>query len=126
MYSLNGIEQSSSTFTSIAPGTYHLVVKDINGCGEAGLDFTIVDYPKFFSPNGDDINDIWRPNMGNISKDGNVFIYDRYGKMLNNFSLKNGSWDGVFNGNRMPPADYWFIINFKDGQVFKGHFSLIR
>lgn len=81
------------------------------------------------TPNGDGINDVW--TILNIDQypDAVVSIYDRYGKKL--YSVKDynnlNGWNGTYNGNPMPTADYWYLIDIEsiDAQ-FTGHFTLMR
>ena len=39
-------------------------------------------YPKFFTPNGDGIHDAWNVLGIETLTDPNIFIFDRYGKLL--------------------------------------------
>ena len=60
-YSLDGIHyQESPIFTGLAPGEYTIYVRDISGCGNDGAEAYLLSYPKFFTPNGDGINETWR------------------------------------------------------------------
>ena len=57
-----------------------------------------------------------------------IYIFDRYGKLLKSMSLNNNYWDGLYNGVRLPSSDYWFQIELVrlDGTplIKQGHFSL--
>ena len=78
------------TFFNISEGPHVVFVRDKNGCGiasrliERGL--KLDDFPNFFTPNGDGINDFWQfikpPEVNDIPEvvDGNISIFDRYGK----------------------------------------------
>jgi gliding motility-associated-like protein len=55
-----------------------------------------------------------------------VNIFDRYGKLLSQFNPKNKGWDGNYNGQTLPATDYWYAIEFDNGRIVKGHFSMIR
>ncbi len=81
--------------------------------------------PTFFTPNDDGVNDYWQIDESDIDIKS-VKIYDRYGKLLANFSTLTQGWDGVFNGYPMPSDDYWFVLDLYSGEIIKGHFSLIR
>ena len=54
-----------------------------------------------------------------------VFIFDRYGKLIKSSLNTTFDWDGTFNNQELPTSDYWYIINI-DGTEFKGHVALKR
>lgn len=125
-YSLDGNNyQKSNTFYKLNGGDYTVFAKEIDGCGLLEERISILDYPKFFTPNGDGYNDTWQLK-GTSDKRYSINIYDRYGKFLKELTKNNFSWDGTLNNNPLPSDDYWFEIRFNDGQVQKGHFSLKR
>lgn len=84
-------------------------------------------FPNFFTPNQDGINDVWKVDQELFTLEGIVTIHDRYGKLLKQFNAVNGSWNGTFNGQRLPSADYWYKFTSLDGAiVLTGHFTLKR
>ena len=92
---------------------------------ERTFDVPEIYYPKFFSPNGDGINDFW--NLESLEK-FNIFsiqIHDRYGSLISQFSIDDQGWDGTLNGSPAPAADYWFVL-LNEEKPIKGHFSLKR
>ena len=129
VFSLDGTNyQSSPTFTNLIEGAYTVYVKDTKDCGVVTATFYILDYPKFFTPNGDGINDFWsikNLNQRNL-QNGTIEIFDRYGKLIHQINTRNQVWDGTFNGINLPSSDYWFQMKLADGKIIKGHFSLKR
>ncbi|HEU4497500.1 MAG TPA: T9SS type B sorting domain-containing protein, partial [Flavobacterium sp.] len=129
VYSIDGIAyQASNVFTNLAPGTYTVFVKDLNGCGTSIKEVNVLGIPKYFTPNGDGFNDFW-----NIKGASSIYgakitisIFDRYGKFLKQISPLSAGWDGTFNQQRLPSTDYWYTIRFDDGRIVKGHFALKR
>ena len=128
-YSLNGINyQDEPLFTNLEPGEYTVYVNDKNGCGLTFETFYILDYPKFFTPNGDGYHDIWQ--IKNLDKRGfenaKITIFDRYGNLIKQINNPNDFWDGTLRGNNLPSQDYWFVLALPNGKTVRGHFSLIR
>lgn len=127
IYSLDNVNfQTSNTFTNLLPGFYTAYVKDKNGCGTVSEDFALLNYPKYFTPNGDGYNDTWQIKFSDAEPKMNVDIFDRYGKFI--IRLKGGEvgWDGTYNGNELFSTDYWFVVTREDGKEYRGHFSLKR
>lgn len=127
LYSLDNINyQSSPVFGGLTPGQYTVYVKDEFGCGDDQFDTYILTYPKFFTPNGDSVNEYWRIYLAALEPDMLVYIYDRYGKLITGFDAKSKGWDGTLDGKRLPATDYWFVVKRQNGQELKGHFSMLR
>jgi len=125
--------QTSNQFTNLASGTYFVNIFDTLGeCSPTRIGpIYIVNYPKFFTPNGDNFNDFW--NIWDLSNqtDAVISIFDRYGKLITQLSPAIGGWDGKLNGQDLPSTDYWFSVeyypqNSTEKQLFRAHFSLIR
>ncbi|WP_433832924.1 choice-of-anchor L domain-containing protein [Flavobacterium anhuiense] len=127
-FSLDGIVyQDSPTFTQVSPGVYNAIAKDKNGCGPSNIfQVYVLDYPRFFTPNGDGFNDLWVIKNIDQMPDYTISIFDRYGKLLKQMSQNGTGWNGIFNGREMPSDDYWFTLLFVNGKNVKGHFSLKR
>jgi gliding motility-associated-like protein len=126
-YSLNGIDfQDSNTFYGLENGEYTVFIRDKNGCGISSEDFYLLMYPKFFTPNGDGINDYWRIKFSENEPNLKVTIFDRYGKLITQFGSNSSGWDGTYNGEQQFSTDYWFVVKRENGKEHKGHFSLKR
>jgi len=130
---INGPYRDQPSFDRVGAGAHTIYVRDKNGCGIQSLEVFILGFPKFFTPNGDGRNDVWKiKGLGlDFSNASNVCVYDRYGKLIKQINAKNGAWNGKFNGELLPVSDYWFIAELVDittGNIktFRGHFSLIR
>lgn len=126
-----GTPQDSNQFTDIYQGEYEVTVRDKNGCGELVLVAYALNYPRFFTPNGDGYNDTWSIEGLSAQQDAKIFIFDRYGKLITAINpSQNSSWDGTLNGRQLPSTDYWFILSYRNKQQvnkeFKAHFSLKR
>jgi gliding motility-associated-like protein len=127
----------SSEITIGTPGTYWLQVTDDNNC--TGRDSIIVrskdcisgfNIPNAFTPNGDGLNDLFRPAIaGNISK-YQFAVYDRQGKPVFTSAEPGKGWDGTIGGKDAVGSSYiWSCIYQVDGQPSKsetGTVLLIR
>lgn len=126
-YSIDGYNyQDSSIFSGLFSGKYSVMVRDKNGCGTANADVYLLMYPKYFTPNGDGYNDVWKIKASENEIGLTVKIFDRYGKLIKVLASNTDYWDGTLNGQQFPATDYWFIVTRANGQEYKGHFSLIR
>ncbi|MCX7549961.1 T9SS type B sorting domain-containing protein [Xanthomarina sp. F2636L] len=123
----NGYFQDSNTFTNVAAG-YHIgYIQDKNSCGIISVDVSVLGFPKFFTPNGDGYNDFWKPiGIDYFETSVETKIFNRYGKLMKELNAFGTGWNGTFNGNLLPSDDYWFVVSFSDGKVYRGHFSLKR
>ena len=123
--------QDSNLFSGVTPGFHTLYVRDKNNCGTIQKAIAVIGFPKFFTPNGDGYNDTWHVYGINTPEQANseVYIFDRFGKLLVTLNPLGAGWDGTYNGVLSPPSDYWFlakIITPNKQFEFNGHFSLKR
>jgi gliding motility-associated-like protein len=126
-YSIDGVNyQESKYFPDIQGGNYIAYIRDKEGCGEDSKEVTIIDYPKFFTPNNDGHNDIWQIKSLNKFPNSRISIFDRYGKLLTELTENDFGWNGFYNGKEMPSDDYWFKANLNSTLIFSGHFALKR
>lgn len=126
-YSIDGLYyQKSNIFLDVLGGSYTIHVRSINGCGTTTKDIFILDYPRFFTPNNDGINDYWHIKGIEGFSNATVQIFDRYGKLLRQLIPSDIGWDGTLNGRKVPSSDYWFALQFQNGRTIKNHFTLKR
>jgi gliding motility-associated-like protein len=131
-YSMDeGAWQDSGIFVDVSAGEHEITVRDKIGCGYVSDTITVMDYPKFFTPNGDGYNDTW--NIKGIAgqPSAKIYIFDRYGKLMKQISPTSEGWNGTYNGNPMPTSDYWFVVEYIEPNTaqqkeFKAHFTLKR
>ena len=121
----------SGTFIGVDPGDHTVYVRDVNGCGVTATMIYIVDYPKYFTPNGDGYHDTWNIDALSSQLGSKIYIFDRYGKLLKQITPAGEGWDGTYNGQQMPTTDYWFMLEYNDlntgvPKQLRAHFSLKR
>lgn len=134
-YAINGGDfQDDPVFTDVPPGLNTVIINDKNGCGiTEPIDFLVVAYPKFFTPNNDGFYDTWNILGIETLINPSVYIFDRYGKLLKQLDSNTIGWDGTFNGKPMPSTDYWFRFEYSEdvssvvvAKTRKTHFTLKR
>ncbi|MFO7702554.1 MAG: T9SS type B sorting domain-containing protein, partial [Psychroflexus maritimus] len=112
-------------------GQISVIGRDRNGCGEEIRNVNLIDYPKFFTPNNDGFNDTWNVVGLENQPEANIYIFDRYGKLLKQIKPSGEGWDGTYNGKPMPSNDYWFKVEYisprtGNKNTFKSNFTLKR
>ncbi|ENA1797293.1 T9SS type B sorting domain-containing protein [Flavobacterium psychrophilum] len=128
IFSIDGVNyQESPVFTNISLGEYTIYVKDKNGClPTPSKVIYVLDYPKFFTPNGDGINDTWIIQNIKIRPSATINIFDRFGKLLKQLDSNSAGWNGTYNGENLPSDDYWFVLTLLNNKTIKNHFILKR
>lgn len=127
-----GPYQDTPFFNNVYSGEHTLYIRDKFGCSTRELPVSVIGFPKFFTPNGDTINPTWNiKGLGTeYGSESNVYIYDRYGKLIKHIIPGSIGWDGTFNGQPLANSDFWFVAHLIDStgslKIFRGHFSLIR
>ena len=127
-----GVYREQGFFSYISAGTHTLYIRDQIGCGTQEYKFSILEYPKFFTPNEDGDNDIWI--IEGYDKDfytiSEVYIYNRFGNLIYTIDKTNEGWNGNFEGKKSPSNDYWFKTILTDVNGYStektGNFSLLR
>ena len=92
--------------------------------------------PTAFTPNGDDVNDIWYVRAGpSVRLLRRVSVYDRWGGLLFNFedvppNRPEFGWTGDVGGRLADTGAYVYLVEveFADGsaRAFSGTLTLLR
>ena len=119
-----------TTFTTNESGMVNVRVVDAKGCVlelSVPFEFTgMLEFPNFFTPDGDNLNDIWSPKNRDLFNGVVVKIYDRYGRVVAILDEVSG-WDGTYEGKEVPTGDYWYVVNANSNEIrYVGHFTLYR
>ncbi|PSK95060.1 gliding motility-associated C-terminal domain-containing protein [Taibaiella chishuiensis] len=143
-YSYQWSDGSTQSYKEInAPGVYW--VKATGSCSDAtGIDTFSVSFeppekcnctifvPNAFSPNQDNLNDIFRPMLPLTCMGGGyrMRIYNRWGEtVFESYDLMKG-WDGNCKGQPADLGVYYYTIHYRntkgEEQQYKGDFSLLR
>lgn len=130
------VGETSSTyfFTPNNPATYQVRLMYDSGCSINFYELT--DYkayelkmPNVFSPNNDNVNDIFKPIKFKCISEATLNIYNRWGQIVYESSEIPFSWDGKNNGKDCSAGIYFWTIdlNGKEGVVREsGNVTLFR
>lgn len=130
---------TSDTIQPLSPGSYSVIVSDMNGCGwtrqvdvDPSGDLCYIPHvwvPNIFSPNADGENDILFVRGEGVTYLSFV-IYDRWGEKIFETTALDQGWDGTFKGEELDPAVFAYYLNatFVDGSqsVVSGNITLVR
>lgn len=138
-YSLDGnIWTDDNIIHDLAPQIYQVWVRyKETGCLSKPYIFGIIDIPNIITPNNDGYNDNWRITGLNAYPGAVVYVYDRFGKQLIEYTVpeyqipmnanfqyypieRTVIWDGYYLGRNVPSTSYWYIIDVPNGQRFSG------
>jgi len=103
---------------------------DDNACPSIDCD---VEYSNIFTPNGDGINDLFRPSTTCNIFSYQLTIFNRWGQLVHETRNIAYGWDGYINGEMAAEGVYYFTLDYKDEvavdvdrNVFAGSFTLKR
>jgi gliding motility-associated-like protein len=140
-YSDAGLTQQVGSGESLLPSTvvgtytYYVVETAANCQGPATLVSIVVEQceteiPTAFTPDGDGTNDFWIiPDLSTNFPNNIVRVYNRWGNLIFESEGYATPWDGTYNGEELPVASYYFIVDFNDGGVTKpesGTVTIVR
>lgn len=118
-HAITGIQSLNPTISTLVDTSYVFHVESTAGCGFDQDTVRVTTYkeiviPNAFSPNGDSYNDRWEIPGLNSYPLAEVFLFDRYGReILRTRNYK--AWDGTKNGQPVPAATYYYVIDLRDG-----------
>jgi len=124
--------------TPLTTTTYTVYGRSLNGCVDSAFVTIIVDstlntgIPSAFTPNGDGLNDIFRPIGLKYSRLVDFRIVNRWGQEVFYSNSNEKGWDGTFNGTPVDAGVYYYqIIVAQPGGAgtnisYKGDVTLVR
>jgi gliding motility-associated-like protein len=101
-------------------------------CVDNRVCFTIK-LPNVFTPNGDGINDVFRPLEGEFAENFEIQIFDRWGKLVYKTNKFPFEWNGCYmnSNNASPDGAYFYIMEYslpdsKTPRVQNGSVVILR
>lgn len=80
--------------------------------------------PNAFSPNGDGINDIYKPKKDYQSiVEFRAIIFNRWGQKLYEWTDPSTGWDGTFNGSPVKDGVYYCLVKARGSDGIKYSFK---
>jgi len=109
---------SGSAYEVTKTGTYTVMTE--NGCGKDTLTATVqfvscacnLILPNAFTPDGNGINDNFRPLHACQMTNFEMTIFDRYGNMVFRSLDPGKGWDGTFRGVRVPSGNFVWMVHY--------------
>ena len=104
-------------------GTYpvQLVVSNIHTCTDTAVNAVVIDgyyvvyVPNAFTPDGDGLNDEWRPLIKDQHiADYRVRVFDRWGQEIWTTTDPNAAWDGTVGGTSVMDGVYAWRLETRD------------
>ena len=114
-----------------------MIVNTSNSCSDTSevqnevvvVSTPIVVFPTAFSPNGDGLNDVFKPIHGDVAE-FKIVILNRLGVIVYRGNNINEGWDGTRNGRPCPPGLYVWksTTTLRDKSFFQqqGHVILLK
>lgn len=103
-------------YTFSEPGAYRVVCKVNNATCESDSMETAVQIsesylavPNVFTPNGDGHNDEFRVAYRSL-REFHCWVYNRWGKLVYDWTDPAKGWDGTINGRPAAPGAYFYVI----------------
>ncbi len=109
---------STSTILVTAEGWYKVTIQTAEGCTTvdsvmALYSFVPLNMPNAFSPDGDGLNDVFRPvTLPEKISTFSMHIYDRWGMQVFFTNNVKQGWDGTINGNPAQISGYVYVVKY--------------
>lgn len=76
--------------------------------------------PNAFSPNHDEINEVFKVKSHQNIVEFHAYIFNRWGQKLYEWTDLEGGWDGTYQGKDVKQGTYFVLVKAKgaDGQTY--------
>jgi gliding motility-associated-like protein len=127
---------TSPTYNVTQQGIYWVSVTENNCSNSDSIRVDIIncdvslEMPNVFTPNNDQVNDIFIPINANGINNTNLSIFSRWGELLFQTSDMTKGWDGKINSNESPTGTYYWILSYttikNENKSLNGFLTLTR
>jgi gliding motility-associated-like protein len=76
-------------------------------------DCDLVAVPNAFTPNGDGLNDLFKPVIRQTLQEYRFMIFNRWGQVIFETTTYSSAWDGSYKGKPQPPGTYVYSVYLK-------------
>ncbi|EOZ92061.1 internalin, putative [Indibacter alkaliphilus LW1] len=135
----NGNSEKDPIHVFEKPGLYEVTLRayDLFGCSSVeSKEINVLEVEKWitipnaFSPNGDGLNDTFKPMLKGVSS-FKMDIFNNWGEhMYTSSGLEFEGWDGTYKGKLLPRGSYVYQISFTkvngEKEIKTGSLTLIR
>lgn len=133
---LNNPNINNPIATPTSTTQYIVYGYDENGCQDSAFVTVYVDsdmeecIPTAFTPNGDGLNDVFRPLCLRLQKIVEFNVYNRWGELVFTSASADKGWDGTYKGIAQEIGTYYYMITIARANaqnvLYKGDVTLIR
>ncbi|MGB3527454.1 MAG: gliding motility-associated C-terminal domain-containing protein [Flavobacteriales bacterium] len=130
--SIYRVSPSDASVTLICP---NIVSSNIYGAASLSEFPTVqlvehITWPNVFSPNGDGVNDVFKP-LNSSQQFGNLKVYNRWGQKVFEMQSNSISWDGRdHSGQVCSDGVYYYVYNSHlecgENESMNGYVSILR
>lgn len=127
IYTASILDDNACMFTQV-----YSIGLDGTNCTGCASTVTAADLYDIFTPNGDNMNDIWQINGLGSCATNKLTICNRWGdKVFEDSNLTSSAWDGTgVNGEALPTGAYYYFLELDDdtdpNNLIKGVINLVR
>lgn len=146
-HTLNNIACTNDSIGNLLPEEYAVIITDAHLCTQTFteniyLNFQSLETVNIFTPNGDDINEVFFPfSYENSSLNAlissldtyELYVYDRWGRQVFNTTQASDTWNGKEpNGSVCSDGVYFWMVTINSKcensgkQTFKGFVHLLK
>ncbi|MBA3648462.1 MAG: gliding motility-associated C-terminal domain-containing protein [Chitinophagales bacterium] len=114
--SLSDSHISSPVATPDVTTTYTVEVTSVEGCKDFGTvtvrvnEDVVIIFPNAFTPNGDGVNDFFKPFVSGDFETGVFQILDRWGQVIYESNDLTAGWNGKSKGIHQPIGTYIYFL----------------